>query len=165
MPEDFEVVVEVVRRKLSRDVLQSQSIHSKFVVSAEAQYTNDKLFRTKTTILSSGTKLCIPWKDQLTSITLTLLAVDGVLTTMIGAARIDELNGGDSLLISDIIHNSHDRIGKLFYHTYISKTFDGSNDKPHRKQRRAEKSGFDEVEKRVIPPEFRFRKLGRYVNW
>lgn len=166
MPDDFEVVVEVVKRKLSPYILQAQSIHSRFVVNAEAQYSNGKPFRLKTIILSSGTKICVPWNNQLKNLALTLLAVDGMLTTIIGTATITDFNGGSTTLTCDIIHNSRDKVGKLYFHSYISKTFDDSKDiNSHRKTRRAEGSQYDEAEKRVIPPEFRFRKLGRYVNW
>lgn len=168
MPSDYELVVEIVRRKLSRDVLQSQSIHSRFVASVEAVYNEGPSFQTKTQVLSSGTTFYIPWSDKLQSLMLTLFTVDGVLTTLIGFGDILIADDSNPLQTCDIIHNSQERVGKLFYHTYVSQPYNDENKKrEHRRYKHSgtERSQFDEMQKRDIPPEFRFQKLGRRVNW
>lgn len=100
------------------------------------------------------------------AVCITLLMVDGVLTTFLGAGKIDNLNTGEVLATCDIIHNAQDRIGKIYYYTYVSKTFDnkeGGNGQL--KTRKGRSSGFDELRKQEVQPEFRFRKLGRPINW
>eukprot|EP00602_Paraphysomonas_sp_CaronLab_P000810 CAMPEP_0185028984 /NCGR_PEP_ID=MMETSP1103-20130426/15084_1 /TAXON_ID=36769 /ORGANISM="Paraphysomonas bandaiensis, Strain Caron Lab Isolate" /LENGTH=891 /DNA_ID=CAMNT_0027563583 /DNA_START=330 /DNA_END=3002 /DNA_ORIENTATION=+ len=95
-----------------------------------------------------------------------ILNVDGELTTFIGTGdvNISTLDNKDVTYCD--VYNNGDRVGKVFYYVYISKTYvdNDTSGKPMASKRR-EGSVYSEMNQKQVPPGFRFRKLGRRINW
>lgn len=149
---DYDCIIEVVRKKIDPGICSKKS---KFICHLDGK--TQELFSLKT-----GMRLIIPWNPEISVITLIVFIVDGVLTRYIGHCNITEMSN-NTRRYSKIIGNSGECVGCLYFVLNIEKRYAEKGD--HAQRISSKQHQYDESKMHHILPSFRFRKLGRRINW
>lgn len=160
-----EFVVTFVRKKFSRDVLPAEK--AKIVAVLEAfDASNRQIYKSANSTITSGTKIFIPWTENLARVKIGLYCVDGMITSVLGSSWLEDVHNITSKvdIAVDIIHSNR-RIGKLYLQLSSQIVYNKPLSATHPQPARSEEEELCELLKYTRPPGFRFQRLRQPLNW
>ena len=158
-----EFVITFVRKKLSRDVLPAEN--SKLVAVVEAfDESSRQIYKSANCTISTGTKIFVPWSDNLITTKISLYSVDGMITSSLGTCWLTDIQDITSTVdvTADITHSQR-RVGKLYLQLFSQIVYNKPLSTPTPK--RGEEEELTELLKHTRPPGFRFQRLRQPLNW
>ena len=184
---DSDIIIEICRRKLSKQVLYSPDTKIIGVVEATSSI-NQLQYRSKSRTVVNGITFSIPLLPNFSSVKLNLSSVNGPVTTHIGSCLIPKSECLDSNDPDDepaekvykVFNTNEDSVGKVRCLVYIQPRFlkeGGAQQHRHKhkhmqhrhNKHRTRRTGIPvikEASRRTeIPQGFRFRKTDRAIHW
>ena len=167
---DSDLVLEISRRKLSKQVLYSPD--TKVIASVEAiSDRNQLLHRSKTRTVVNGVTFTVPFFQNLSTVSVVLSSVNGPVTTYVGSSNLStreftefDTDDGTTEKNFKLFNSNGDSVGKVRCLLYVQDRY--LRKSQHQRKRRTGKPTIKENSRRSeIPAGFRFRKLDKAINW